>query len=288
VNCIQYYEFDRSSEVDESFLRLKDLINNEKLFNEQIIHNINNETLIGLALSKHMEYALNNNLEAAFPEIRSLFINHESIYNDSRKIENYIELTGDENLLLDCCEAFENHKFWSIIRIMFGMKLFPEYCKETSIDYLETGEDSHRLDALNVLFELNEPIAIDYLIDFLEKKIILSLISVKYLNYSSIIDFKHLEKLFKLIFDDEDFDDFESSRYREFVMNYVSNISNSKEGFDNVMVMLDKRKKDFEENAKDLFYINMLIDKCTNSYINSNSKPYKFKDALIESEKLIA
>jgi hypothetical protein len=288
VNCIQYYEFDRSSEVDESFLRLKYLINNETLFNEKIINNINNETLIGLALSKHIEYALNNNLEAAFPEIRSLFINHESIYNDSRKIEKYIELTGDENLLLDCCEAFENHKFWSIIRIMIGMKLFPEYCKETSIDYLETGEDSHRLDALNVLFELNEPIAIDYLIDFLEKKVILSLMSVKYLNYNAIIDFGNLEKLFKLIFDDEDFDNFESSRYREFVMNYISNISNSKEGFKNVMLMLDKRKKELEENDKDLFYINLLIDKCANSYINSNSKPYKFKDALTESEKLIA
>jgi len=288
VNCIQYYEFDRSSEVDESFLRLKDLINNETLFNEKIIHNINNETLIGLALSKHMEYALNNNLEAAFPEIRSLFINHESIYNDSRKIEKYIELTGDENLLLDCCEALEDHKFWSIIRIMIGMKLFPEYGRETSIDYLETGEDSHRLDALNVLFELNEPIAINYLIDFLEKKIILSLMSVKYLNYNAIIDFGNLEKLFKLIFDDEDFDDFESSRYREFVMNYVSNISNSKEGFENVMLMLDKRKKELEGNDKDLFYINLLIDKCTNSYINSNSKPYTFKDALTESEKLIA
>jgi hypothetical protein len=287
VNCIQYYEFDRSSEVDESFLRLKDLINNETLFDEKIIHNINNETLIGLALSKHMEYALNNNLEAAFPEIRSLFIKHESIYNDSKKIEKYIELTGDENLLLDCCEAFENHKFWSIIRIMIGMKLFPEYCKETSIDYLETGEDLQRLDALNVLFELNEPIAIDYLIDFLEKKIILSLMSIKYLNYNAIIDFKNLEKLFNLIFDDDNFDDFESSRYREFVMNYVSNISNSKEEFENVMSMLDKRKKELEENDKDLFYINLLIDKCTNSYINSNSKPYTFKDALTESEKLV-
>lgn len=288
VNCIQYYEFDRSSEVDESFLRLKDLINNETLFNEKIIHNINNETLIGLALSKHIEYALNNNLEAASPAIRSLFINHKSIYNDSRKIEKYIELTGDENLLLDCCEAFENHKFWSIIRIMVGMKLFPEYCIETSISYLETGEDSHRLDALNVLFELNEPIAIDYLIDFLEKKIILSLMSVKYLNYNAIIDFGNLEKLFKLIFDDKDFDDFESIRYREFIMNYISNISNSKEGFENVMLMLDKRKKELEENDKDLFYINLLIDKCRNSYINSNSKPYSFKDALIESEKLLA
>ena len=288
VNCIQYYEFDRSSEVDESFLRLKDLINNETLFDEKIIHNINNETLIGLALSKHIEYALNNNLEAAFPEIRSLFINHASIYNDSRKIEKYIELTGDENILLDCCEAFENHKFWSIIRIMIGMELFPEYCIETSINYLDTGEDSHRLDALNVLFELNEPIAIDYLIDFLEKKIILSLMSVKFLNYNAIVDFGNLEKLFKLIFDDEDFDDFESSRYREFVMNYVSNISNSKEGFENVMLMLDKRKKELAKNDRDLFYINLLIDKCANSYINSNSKPYKFKDALIESEKLIA
>ncbi|MDO8316002.1 MAG: hypothetical protein Q7T12_00570 [Flavobacterium sp.] len=287
VNCIQYYEFDRSSEVDESFLRLKDLINNETLFNEKIIHNINNETLIGLALSKHMEYALNNNLEAAFPEIRRLFIKHESIYNDSKKIEKYIELTGDENLLLDCCEAFENHKFWSIIRIMIGMKLFPEYCKETSIDYLETGEDLQRLDALNVLFELNEPIAIDYLINFLEKKVILSLMSINYLNYNAIIDFENLEKLFKLIFDDDDFDDFESSRYREFVMNYISNISNSKDGFENVMLMLDKRKKELEENGKDLFYINLLIDKCANSYINSNSKPYTFKDALIESEKLV-
>jgi hypothetical protein len=288
INCIQYYEFDRSSEVDESFLRLKDLINNETLFNEKIIHNINNEILVGLSISKHIEYALNNNLEDTFPQIRHLFINHESIYNDNRKIEKYIDITGDENLLLDCCAAFVGYKFWSTIRIMIGMNLFPDYCKQTSIVYIENGEDSHRLDALNVLFELNEPIATDYLISFLEKKIIISLMSVKFLNYNAIIDFENLEKLFKLIFDDEDFDDFESSRYKEFVMNYVSNISNSKEGFENVILMLDKRKKELDENGKDLFYINLLIDKCANSYINSNSKPYTFKEALKESEKLLA
>lgn len=287
LNCIQYYEFDRSSEVDESFLRLKDLIHNETLFDEKITHNINNETLIGLALSKHIEYALNNNLETAFPRIRSLFINNMSIYNDSKKIEKYIELTGDKNILLDCCESFENHKFWSIIRIMIVMKLFPEYCRASSINYLETGDDSHRLDALNVLFELNEPIAIDYFIDFLEKKVITSLMRVKYLNYNSIVDYKTLEKLFILIFDNRDFDDFELNRYREFIMNYLANISNTKEGFENVMLMLFKQKKDLEINDQDLFYINLLIDKCANSYINSNSKPYKFKDALIESEKLI-
>ncbi len=287
VNCIEYYEFDKTSEVDESFLRLKDLIDDESLFNKKIIHNINNETLVGLSLSKHMEYALNNNLEDTFPQIRNLFINHESIYNDSRKIEKYIEMTGDENLLLECCEAFEDHKFWSIIRIMIDMNLFQEYCKQTSIDYLEAGEDSHRLDALSVLFELNEPIAIDYLIGFLEKKVILSLMSLKYLNYSAIIDFKNIKKLFKLIFDDDDFDDFEVSRYREFVMNYISNISNSKEGFDNVMMMLDKRKIDLEKKGEDLFYINLLIDKSASSYINSNSIPFTFKEALIESEKLL-
>jgi hypothetical protein len=288
IGCIQYYEFDRSSEVDESFLRLKDLINNETLFNEKIIHNINNEILVGLSISKHIEYALNNNLEDTFPQIRHLFINHESIFNDSRKIEKYIEITGDKKLLLECSTAFEGYKFWSIIRIMIGMKLFPKYCKQTSIDYLKSGLESHRLDALNILFELNDPIATVYLISFLEKKIILSLMSVKFLNYNAIIDFDNLEKLFKLIFDDENFDNFESSRYREFVMNYISNISNSKEGFEKVMSILDNRKKSLDENGKDLFYINLLIDKCVNSYINSNSKPYTFKGALTESEKLLA
>jgi len=288
INCIQYYEFDKTSEVDESFLRLKDLINNETLFNEKIIHNINNETLIGLSLSKQIEYALTNNLADAFPEIRNLLINHESIYNDSRKIEKYIEQTGDEDLLIDCCEALDGHKFWSIIRIMIDMKLFSEFCKETSINYLETDEDSHRFDALNILFELNDPIAIEYLIGFLQRKVILSLRSVKYLNYSAIIDFKNLETLFELIYDDENFDDFESSSYREFVMNYISNISNSKDGYESVMLILGKRKNDLEKKGLDLFYINLLIDKSSNSYINSNSKPYTFADALLKSDKLLA
>ncbi|MCX7551545.1 NACHT domain-containing protein [Xanthomarina sp. F2636L] len=288
VNCIQYYEFDRSSEVDESFLRLKDLINNETLFNERIIHNINNETLVGLAISKHMEYALNNNLEDAFPQIRNLFMNHESIYNDSRKIEKYIEITGDKDLLLDSCKAFEGHKFWSIIRIMIDMELFPEYCKKTSLDYLETGDDTHRLDALNVLFELNDPIAIKYLISFLEDNTIVSLMNVKLLNYSSISDFSILETLFKLIYDDKILDDFESSRYREFIMNYISNISRSKDGFDNVNLILNKRKEKLANKGEDLFYINLLIDKSENSYINSNSKPYLFEEALLEADKLLA
>lgn len=285
LNCIQYYEFDKSSEVDESFLRLKDLINNESLFNAKIAYNINNVTLVGPSISKHVEYALNHNLEDAFPQIRVLFNQYDLIYNDSRKIEKYIDITGDEDLLLDCCEVFKGYKFWSIIRIMIRMKLFPEYCKKNSIDYLETGEESHRLDALNVLFELNESTAIEYLICFLEKKVVLSFMSLTFINYDTIIDFDNLEKLLDLIYDDVDF---ESSSYRGFVMNYISNISNSKEGFENVMLILNKRKKDFEKKGKDLFYINLLIDQSENSYINSNSKPYTFKDALKKSKKLIA
>lgn len=288
INCIQYYELDKSSQVDESFLGLKKLIDNETLFNEKIIHNINNETLAGLALSKHIEYALDNDLESSFPEIRNLFIHHDSIYNDSRKIKQYIELTGDENLLLDCCEVFENHKFWSIIRIMTEMKLFPEYGRNKSIEYLNTGEDSHRLDALNVLFEFNEPTAFEYLIDLLERKIVVSLMSVKYLNYNAIVDFKHLEKLFDLIFHDDDFDNFESSRYKELLINYISNISHSEGGFKKVMAMLDKRRKEFEKRNMDLFYINLLIDKCVNSFINSNSEPYTFKNAIVKAQKLVA
>ncbi|WP_196894731.1 NACHT domain-containing protein [Aureivirga marina] len=287
VNYIQYYEFDRSYEVDESFLRFKELINNETLFNNKIIHNINNEKLTSFALSKHIDYALNNNLEATFPKIRSLFISSDSTSNDIRKIKKYIELTGDQILLLDCCKAFKKYKFWSIISIMIEKNLYIEFCRKSAIDYLKTGKELHRHEAINILFELNDHSVIDFLIELLEKKNVPSLMRTKYLNYNVIKNFDNLEKLIKLIFNNN-FDDIESGIYREFLINYIANISTSKEKFNNVKSILDKRKEELEENNEDLYSINSMIDKCKNSYLNSNSRPYKFKDALIETEKLLS
>jgi len=59
--------------------------------------------LFAFSLSKHIEYAINNNLTTAFDSIREYFKEDDSIYNESKKIEKYVELSGDSDLLLECC-----------------------------------------------------------------------------------------------------------------------------------------------------------------------------------------
>ncbi len=169
LSSIEFYEFDKSGELDESFDHLMNIINSKELVNKQIIQNLNDKELIGLALSKHIQYALLNKLEDTYQIIRKYIINKESIFNDRKKIEDYINLTNDTSVLKELCTNNEHYLFWSSIDIMLKLDINIDFCIEKAIEYLESDNERYIVDALKVLLQLNQAKAFDYVLKSLKK-----------------------------------------------------------------------------------------------------------------------
>ena len=287
LSSIEFYEFDKSGELDESFDHLMNIINSKELVNKQIIQNLNDKELIGLALSKHIQYALLNKLEDTYQIIRKYIINKESIFNDRKKIEDYINLTNDTSVLKELCTNNEHYLFWSSIDIMLKLDINIDFCIEKAIEYLESDNERYIVDALKVLLQLNQAKAFDYVLKSLKKGYTPSFHGMRFSNFDNINGIESLIELFDLIYNQE-IDRFESNYYRDFYKTIISNVSLTEEGFTQIQAILNQIKKSLIDNGSDLFYINILIDDSINSYINFKSKPYTFKKAKEKALSLIS
>mgnify|MGYP003641172914 FL=1 len=93
--------------------------------------------------------------------------------------------------------------------------------------------------------------------------------------------------LYNLIYNIE-IDQFESSYYREFYKTIISNLSLKEESFTKIQAILLTIKESLSKKGSDLFYINILIDDSTNTFINSKSIPYTFQKAKEKTLSLIS
>jgi hypothetical protein len=287
LNSIEFYEFDKSGDLDESFNYLVSLIGNNKLVDKQIIDNINNKELLGLSLSKHIEYALSNNLSETYKTLRKFIINNESVFNDRKKIEDYITLTHDTLVLKELCKDNEYYQFWVSIDIMLKLEINKDFCVAKAIEYLESDNDRFIVDALKVLLQLNNTNAFNYILKSLKKGYIPSFHGMTFSNYSNINELENLIEMYHLIFHNE-FDQFEAGYYREFYKTVISNLSLTEENFTKIQVILITIKESLLKKDSDLFYINILIDDSINSFINSRSKPYTFQKAKEKTLSLVS
>lgn len=278
LNSIEFYEFDKSGDVDESFDHLYKLINDKTLFDKQITENLNSKELLGLSMSKHIDYALSNQLKDTYRSIRKHFINGKSIFNERKKLEDYIHYTNDISILKELCIDNEDYQFWNSIEIMLKLDINITFCKEKAIEYLESGKDRYTINALDVLMKLNDPEAFEFILKSLKKGLTPSFNGIKYSSFDNINNLEDLVELFDIVYKKE-IDKFESSYYRDFYKMLVTNLSITEENFARIQAVLNRIKQDLIKSDSDLFYINLLIDDSINSHINSKSKPYNFKAA---------
>ena len=279
LNCIRFYEFTKSVDTDEEYAKLKRLINDNEAFNQRIITNIKSGTLIAFSKSKHIEYAVNNNLTSVFNKVREYFKDESSMYNQSKILEKYVSLTDDINLLKECATNISEHLTWTSIRILIELEREPDFCSKKAIQYLELNEERYRVDALQTLFVLNNENAFTYLIKLLNEGIVPSFGHIKFSNFNNIKNLDDLKVFFNLIYKPE-FDDF-SNTYRNFFNYLINFFSVSEDNFELVQSILLEIKEKLENSGSDLFYINRLIDDSLDSYINSKSAIYTFKKALL-------
>ncbi|MFV8344463.1 NACHT domain-containing protein [Flavobacterium sp. ZB4P13] len=288
LNCLEFFDIEKTSEEDDVFEKLLARISDKKLFNQRIVNNILSKKMFSFVMDRHVSYALDHNLELAFTEIRNYFSNSSLGYNLDEKLEKYIQLTGDIALLKQCCEDVKSPKCWSAIKILLKLDKEVNFCITKAIEYLNINfEDSNKFclwDALGVLFQQNRKEAIVYYHSLLNED---HLSRMYYSNYSAV-DYDTFEKIFfetykkdsgKSVFNDS----------AEFMSSYVTNLSKDAENYTKTQKVLNsiKNKLNKEEHDSELFYINILIDNSTMSYINSKSKPMKFEEALRKVEEII-
>ena len=279
LKSIEFYEFDKSGELDESFYHLYNLINNKVLFDEQVTENINSKELIGLSMSKHIKYALSNQIEKTYQSIRKHLLKGKSIFHEYKILEDYVNFTNDTSILKELCVDNESYQFWSSIELMLKLNINIPFCKEKAIEYLEEGNERYTINALDVLLKLNDSEAFKFILKNLKKGFTPSIHGMKYNNFNSLNNIQDLVELFDIIYNKE-FDKFESSYYKDFYKMLISNLSIKDEDFVKVQAVLNEIKQTLKKSKSDLFYINLLIDDSIYSHINSKSKPYSLKTAM--------
>ncbi len=263
------------------------LINNKELFDQQIINNLENKKLFGLSMSKHIDYALSNQLEQTYGVIRKHFLNGNFIYNERKKIEEYVEFTKDTSILKDLCVDNENYMFWSSIDLMIKLDINKSFCIDKAIEYLESEKERFKIDALKVLIELNDANAFSFILKSLRNGLAHSFHGIVFSKFNNIDKKEDLIELFDLIYNKE-IDQFESSYYREFYKTIIVNLSITDEDFTQIQAILNKIKQSLIKTKSDLFYINLLIDDSINNHTNSKSKPYNLRNAKKKAFSLIS
>ena len=288
LNCLEFIDIEKTSETEEDFDKILARIDDKTLFDQQIVDNLLSKEMFSTVIDRHVKYALRHNLKHTFPMIRTYFIESVPGYNLDRVLEEYIDLTGDIELLKECCEDSKTPKCWLAIKILLKLEKEVDFCISKAIEYIESAiEDTNKFylsDALGVLFQQNRKEAIFYYYSFLNVDYVSRM---NYSNYSAV-DYDTFEKIFFKTYEEHSGKSaFNESA--EFMSSYINNLSKDDESYTTTQSVLYsiKRKLNKVEHDSELFYINILIDNSTTSYINSKSKPMKFKEALLRVEEII-
>lgn len=280
LDCLVCFEVDKFKEQDDVYDKLISWINDEDLFNAKIVENLLHKRMFSSVVEKHVNYALDHLLIPAFPAVRSYFRDIKPGYNIEKKLEKYFNFTNDVALLKECCEDIHAPKCWSSIKILLESGEEDEFCFSKAIEYLDSDVDDQKKfylwDALSVLFQQNRSEAIAYYYSLLDVE---HMPRMYYSNYSAV-DYDTFEEIFFKTYKSSGRSDFNYSG--EFMTAYIGNLSRNKDSYNRTQQALNtiKNKLDKDKQDSELFYINVLIDNSTSSYINSKSKPMSFSKAL--------
>ncbi|MEO8235766.1 MAG: hypothetical protein ABI549_10165 [Flavobacterium sp.] len=293
LNTIEFFEVEKSHQINENFEKLITRIADQKLVNERIIKNLKEATLFSFSLSKHVEYALNENLIEVLPEIRNYFLHKSSGYVIEKKLEKYIQLCNNNtDILKELSVDVKEHKSSIAIGLLMNMGVEKEYCISKAIECLGTENQNNynfKSDAISILFQLDQKSAVEYHYNMLESDFENSLKNNCYTNYKEIEDYGVLEKLFRQAYNSSNSKRRIYSIATSFLTTYVSNLSKEDESYEKVERVLKKLKDELEieKNDSNIFFINLLIESSNNSYINSKSKALDFNEALKKVESLL-
>ncbi|TSE07929.1 NACHT domain-containing protein [Aquimarina algiphila] len=285
LDCVQFFNMGISNFDNENFESLYNKINDKDLFDARVIDNVQHKRLTSFALSRHVDYALENSLKQAYPKIRDYLTNLDAHHNESKKLKLYLERSSDSSVLKDCCTNIHSSICWSAIEILVERKEEKVLCIQLAHEYLDSGKDIFISNAIKVLFYWKESDAIRELIKVVDKGLLRVLSDNKFNDYDAVESYDIIEELYEVFYISPT-EGLEGNFGKTFTQTYISNLSVSDEGYEGVQSVLQRINTRLKDSGDDLFYINLLIDKSKNRHVISKSESYNFKKALKIVEQL--
>ncbi|MDV3704706.1 MULTISPECIES: NACHT domain-containing protein [Elizabethkingia] len=290
LKTLRYCNIFGSAEGTIQFV--KERVGNLKLFNEQIVYNLNNVVLDSSSLKDHIEYAIENKLKEAYGAIEENFLNDRFIYSQKDFLSKYIELIpkGEQIIFLEkCCTEIDSYLCWKAVEVMIEKKLNEKFILDIANQYIAEKKDTFIFgsDALTVLFycsaegtlltysgllrAFSQTVREDYRDDYNIKDIS---------NYKRLDELPMLVEIFEIAYDENlKKDTFDFHHSQNVLKALVSSLSDTEKGYKEIQTLLYNLKSKISDNDSKLFYVNMLIDDSQSSYYVSISKPFTFKEA---------
>ena len=193
--------FDDFNENSDNYKSLISSIENKELISKQIIENLSQEFFSSNG-KKQMVYALENRIDILYKVIRNYLKNSKELPSSSL-FKLYLEKTNDFELLIELMIDRTNLIAWDAMSVLIQHSSeYHSICIDYSIKYLDSGFSEFNINALKILFKLNNAEALKY---FSSQMRIIELSSIQqniYLGYTVTLEVieSEIEKLFNDIY----------------------------------------------------------------------------------------
>ena len=286
LDTLRYCDYESYNNENSQFEFSMTQISNKEIFDKVVVENINKHQLHSTALKNHISYAIENNLTMSFEKIKKYILNSTSLYYRNENLLNLYLNTKDLEFLKRCSNSSYQGLAWESIKIITKYDLDKGYVVDKAKQYLLLQENDYRMEALGLLFKYNEGNAFEIFFDFVKKELGESVKQEYYSNYNNEIGFKFVKEFYYLLYKKSTNDDvFKHHDTKKLYSNYINNLSIKNEhSFKKIQRLLFKIKEKEQQNKEELFYINLLIEESTQSYINSKSTPLSFDEAKLKVE----
>ncbi len=287
LNTLEFYAIQEFESGAGGFYRILNKINDKVKLKSKIVSNIE-KGIFSFAMKRHIKFALENEYEETFISIRKFYLSQEWIDEGNELLHLYLDKTNDIELLLECAKKIETNAAWSCLGILEKKGEELDFVNDKSKKELQKEESNFKDSALNLLFRLGDPFALEFLVEnFSETNN--SFYYDEILNYRAVSseNFILIKNLFHLVYSDFDSHDFnDGNRFFEAL---ITNLSNKYDSYLKIQEILNEVKTELDKNEDDkkYFYVNLMLESSENSYLKSLSKPMSFDKAFAEAKKIL-
>jgi len=284
--------------IDLEFI--KNRINNDTIFEQQIIKILKLKKDIYGVTKYLIEYCIENKIKDSYHLIADIYFSDKyslpiySTFKSYLKLLDQKELDQVLNLFL---EDIEHPVCWYSIRFVIEENITKYNINSIAHQYLETVQHKNRFiaDSISILFYTNDthalPIYYNTLKQFSEQPNV-DLSDDMYIHYiESYTDITHIQlikDLFELIYTNTNSDTFDFHKSKNVFTDLISTFSKNKDGFEQIQSIFNILKEKFISNQTVLFYINNILIQSKNIYYTTKSKTYTFnqiKNFILNLEK---
>ncbi len=254
--------------------------------NEKIVDNINSNDLILMAKSNHFIYAIENDLKNAFDKIGKELLKDRTLIDQNKILGAYTEKIDDPvSFLRACCSDPKSFFYWEAIRLIKEKYRDDTFILEAALVYLKTDDIDFIENAVNVLFFLNQDIALNSYYHALIKIIAVhpdtsGFTPRDFMNYTNLSELMILIDIFKLISMPATYNTFYLHSTVTFLNTLISWLCSTENGYNELYKILLIISNDHTFSDNDKHYINDLITTADLRHFESKSKKLSFDHTL--------